>query len=155
MIGVEVTIIDKFDDVEKAILDQSQVGMESMAEAVLDAATDSMEYGGPAPKRGYKKRRLSDKRIYESAPEGEPPRWHTGGFIDSIDIAIKSDRLIVGSKSSDVGLRGAWFEFGGRPLKPGEKMHPRQKKWKQHPWIRPALKAEIDTFAPRVAGSFV
>ncbi len=145
MIGAETTIIDNFDAVESEILEQSQAGLRSMAKAVMATAVDSMVFGG----------NVYGSPGYKSAAEGEPPRKHTGEFAESIEMAAKGDRMIVGSSYLDVELLGTWFEYGGRPLKPGEKMHPRQKRWKHHPWIRPALRKEIDTFAPRVAGSFV
>jgi len=147
MFGAEVTVYSTFDDVADEVIEQAHEGVRSMGQAVLEDAIGSMKFGGlPEHRHGG--------GFYESAPEGEPPRWHTRGFIGSLDIAIEGGRVFAGSKASDVGLRGSWFEFGNRPLQPGEVAHSRKRQYKQHPWLGPALDRQFDTFVPRVVGTF-
>lgn len=89
------------------------------------------------------------------APKGKPPHSHTGTLRSSLFWGIDGKRRIVfGTMYSVVGLRGAWLEFGGRELKPGEKGRPRKRKLNPHPFIQPAMESVLDKFAPAVAGTF-
>ena len=159
MFGALVTVNSTFDEVLDHVIEQAYEGVRSMGQAVLEDAIGSMKFGGlPEHRQGG--------GFYESAPDGETPRSHTRKFIDSLDIAIENGRAFAGSKASEVGLRGSWFEFGNRPLlKAGdvignhvltrdEVAHFRKRQYKQHPWLGPALDRQFDTFVPRVVGAF-
>ena len=145
MIDSDVTKLTFFDKIEKKVLKQARVGTKSFAEAVMQDAWESMPVVGRHP---------SDPR-YAHAPEGEPPYSHTEVLRDSLAVAEGTDgKWYGGTRYSEVGLRGVFLEFGGRPLKEGEKGRPRRRRLKPHPFIQPALNRQLHTFAPLVAGSF-
>ena len=144
MIDSEVTKL-MFFGIEEKVLQQARAGTRSFAEAVMDRAFHSMEVKGRSP---------SDTD-YRHAKAGDPPFSHTEVLRRSLTVAEGTDgKWYAGTRYSEVGLRGVWLEFGGRELKEGQKGGKRKRKLKPHPFIQPALNAELDTFAPRVAGSF-
>ena len=136
MLGYTVEFENEFGNVLKHFEDQFQTGLEDMAEAVRADAFESMPVHPD----------------YESAPAGEPPYSHTETFRKSLRTAAMPGHVMIGVLASEVGLRGAWFEFGGRPPPEGAKRGSRGKRhWKQHPFLGPALDRQKATFAPRVA----
>ncbi len=144
MLDVKVTKLSFFTEVQEKILEQANIGTKSMAEAVAEDAKGSMAEGGAPGAADYK-----------VAPPGKPPYRHKSKLWGSIDIAEDGKgRWYAGTRFSEVGLRGVYLEFGGRELKPGEKGKPRKRKLLPHPFMGPALDRQIDTFAPRVAGTF-
>jgi hypothetical protein len=134
-----VVVETKFSGIVDAALEQATAGLHSMAQAVVDTARESMPVHG---------RRRGDPG-YASAPEGEPPYSHTETLAGSLDYGVDNGYFVVGPRSSEVGVRGAVLEFAARP---GTKSGKR--KYKRHPFLRPALDNNLDTFAPRVAGGF-
>lgn len=114
---------------------QVKSGLQYMGREMVRTAEDSMPFkDGPAPK-------------------GKPPHSHTGKLRSSLAFSIDGNNLSFGTLESVVGKRGAWLEFGGRELRPGERGRPRKRKLNPHPFIRPAREAELDKFAPAVAGT--
>lgn len=140
MLTVQATIEleDTFNKVLAQIDRQVKRGMAYIGEDHVRTAVDSMpEAEGPAKKN-------------------MPPHRHTGTLASSVAWAWDGKaRIVFGTLFSVVGLRGAWLEFGGRPLEEGQKGKPRKRKLLPHPFIRPARDANLDKFAPAVAGSFV
>ena len=137
MIGAEVEKVNLFGAIEREFLGRSHDGLLSMGKAVIQTAWDSMPVAdGPAP-------------------SGEPPHSHTETLRNALAFAIEHDYLYVGTLFSEVGVRGAVLEFGGRrdPVM-SRKRSRRTGKYKPHPFIGPALDKNLDTFAPRVAGGF-
>ena len=145
MFGAKIEIIDTFDQVLRHVELQSQKGLEGLAEAVKKDAAGSME-----ERHGVKP---SDKG-YAHAPDKSPPYVHTGTLRRSIEVTATKGRVFAGTRYSVVGERGAWLEFGGRPLEPGQKGRKRNRDLKEHPFIGPALDRNIGTFVKRVSGSF-
>ena len=138
-VGATVELDDQFQALEKFVLQGSHAGLLIHAEAVKVSAQESM---------------LVVKDDKKHAPAGEPPYVHTGKFKASIDVAESGGFIYVGPKGSEVGLRGAWFEFGGRPQSEDAKKRNRRSKkreWKWHPSIGPAMEREQPRFAQRVA----
>ena len=145
MLDSEVTKLMFFDKIEEKVLQQARAGTRSFAEAVMKRAFDSMVVRGRSP---------SDPS-YEHAPEGKPPFSHTEVLRRSLTVAEGADgKWYAGTRYSEVGLRGVWLEFGGRPLKEGQKGGKRKRRLKPHPFIKPALTAELHTFVQHVTGSF-
>lgn len=143
-VGMEVITEFKFAELEKFVIDGARLGVIQQAEAIKQVAQDSMKDGGKDP---------SDKANYKTAPEGEPPYVHTGKFRGSIDIAETGGFYQVGPRYSEVGLRGIWFEYGGRaqPQDMKRKSRRGKRKWKNHPFITPAYGLEESKFVKRVA----
>ena len=144
MIAAEVKKESLFGHVVAVVTEQAQAGLRSMAEAVIDTAYESMPVHGRTP---------ADPD-YSAAPAGQPPYSHTESLREALAYAVDGDRFLVGTLRSKVGVRGAVLEFGGRPGTP-EQMAKRRKRYKHHPFIGPALDKNLDTFAPRVAGTLV
>lgn len=139
IVDATVELDDQFQALQKFVLEGSHAGLLIHAEAVKVSAQKSMQ-------------ETSDDK--EHAKPGEPPRVHTGKFRASIDVAESGGFIYVGSKGSEVGLRGAWFEFGGREQSDEAKKRSRRSKkrqWFPHPSIVPATKKEQPYFAQRVA----
>jgi hypothetical protein len=139
MLTVQATVEleDTFNKVLAKIDQQVHRGLGYMGQEMVTTAVESMPYKeGPAPK-------------------GKPPHSHTGTLASAVAWAREKDRIVFGTMFSVVGLRGAWLEFGGRPLDEGQKGKPRKRKLLPHPFIRPARDINLDKFAPAVAGSFV
>ena len=139
IVGATVELDDQFQALQKFVLEGSHAGLLIHAEAVKATAQASMKVA---------------ESESEHAAAGEPPRVHAGKFRASIDVAESGGFIYVGSKASEVGLRGAWFEFGGRPQTDEAKKRNRrskQRQWKWHPTIGPAMDLEQPKFAQRVA----
>lgn len=144
MLDAKVTKLSFFTEVQEKFLEQARAGTKSMAEAVAEDAKSSMEFGGTPGAEDYK-----------VAPPKKPPYRHENKLWGSIDTAEDGNgRWYAGTRFSEVGLRGVYLEFGGRELKPGEKGKPRKRKILPHPFMGPAHDRQLDTFAPRVAGTF-
>jgi len=136
---VTVETEGRFGESEKEILERAKDGVKRQAEAILKLSQESMEKALPGE---------------PPAPPDEPPRIRTGTFYGSLDVAGSDGFYRVGAKYSEVGLRGAWFEFGGREVKPWEKGKKRKRKYHLHPFVSPPHEEELPNFAPRVAGTF-
>ncbi len=143
MIGAKISHQDEFGKLWKHIERQSQRGLEAQGEAVVKEMVAPMEQHGVKP---------SDEG-YKTAPAGKPPYRHTGVFAGSITYVVEDGRVFAGPRHSQVGDRGAIFEFGGRELKPGEKGRPRMRKYFPHPFVGPAFDKQSDRFAPRIVGA--
>ncbi len=128
---------DTFNKVLSRMDDQAAKGLAVIGKWMIGYAEDSMPF-----KEG-------------SAPKNKPPHSHTGTLRSSLTWGVDGKGGIVfGTMSSVVGERGAWLEFGGRPLEPGQKGKPRKRKLLPHPFIRPTQQAALDKFASAVAGTF-
>jgi len=136
---VEVEIDDQFQAVQKFVLEGAHAGLVEHAESVLDVAAGSM--------------RVATSRD-DHAAAGEPPNVQSGKFRSSLAWAEQGGFIYVGSKASEVGQRGAWFEFAGREQPEEMKRKSRRstkRKWKPHPFIGPAMEKEQPNFTGRVA----
>ena len=145
MIGAEVEKVNLFGAIVAEVENQSRDGLLDMGKAVVQTAWDSM------PVHGLKEGDVG----YATAPAGEPPYSHSETLRSALAFAIQNGYLYVGTLFSVVGVRGAVLEFGGRQVPVWRNKSRRSgRAYKPHPFIGPALDKNLDTFAPRVAGTF-
>ena len=143
MFGFKLDFEDEFGKLQLRLDKQIRAGLKEQGIAVVVHAVESMKTAGKTP----------EDSDYAHAPAGEPPYMHTGTLASSIAVGTEKGRVVVGSLSSVVGDRGAWLEFGGRPLEEGQVGKPRKRKLLPHPFMRPAMDAELHEFGRRIAAS--
>jgi hypothetical protein len=145
MFAFKLDFENEFGKMQRQLDKQVAAGLKEQGIAVVVHAVESMKPMGKTP----------DDPDYAHAPPGEPPYMHTGLLASSIAVGVEKGRVVVGSLSSVVGERGAWLEFGGRPVQEGKTGKPRKRKLHPHPFMRPAMEAELHQFGRRIAsGSF-
>ena len=145
MFGFKLDFEDEFGRLGLRLDKQIREGLKEQGIAVVVRAVESMKPAGKTP----------EDPDYAHAPPGKPPYMHTGLLASSIAVGVEKGRVVVGPLSSVVGQRGAWLEFGGRPVQEGKTGKPRKRKLFPHPFMGPAMEAELPHFVERIAfGSF-
>lgn len=111
-------------------------GLKQAADFLVKTIKQDLSKPGPLPKTLKGKRRERQERLIEqsgetarASREGEPPRTRLGNLRASIDRESKDDGL-----TQRVGTSfkyGFWLEWGTVKMKP-------------RPWLRPALRNNLD-----------
>jgi len=160
IVGIVVQTVTSWEEVLGDYRKSAQAGLESQGMAVKDTAFELLSVFGGDPdwrtKAGKSPGEQGQPAKYKSAPAHAPPFWHTGDFRKDLELMTVKDGdeewFMIGMKSPEMQQRAAWFEFGGRPLKEEEKGKPRNRQYYLHPFLGPALEANLDMMAGRVAG---
>jgi len=161
IVGVTIQTVTQWEEVLGEYRKVAQEGLQSQAMLVKDTAYKLLSVEGGDPK--WRTKEGKQEKKYKSAPPNAPPFWHTGDFRKDLDLTLVQDGddewFMVGMKSPEMQQRAAWFEFGGRPLKDEspitgkpEKGKPRNRQYYLHPFLGPALEANVNMMAGRVAG---
>jgi hypothetical protein len=143
MFGFKLDFESEFGKLQLRLDKQIREGLKEQGIAVVVRAVESMKPAGKTP----------EDPDYAHAPPGKPPYMHTGLLASSIAVGVEKGRVVVGPLSSVVGQRGAWLEFGGRPVQEGQTGKPRKRKLFPHPFMQPAMEAELHEFGRRIAAS--